>query len=641
MKKTFVILASFVITLLCGVILTACQSSVCKISFVNNSTDLVETVVKVNKIEQIPTTENSYSVDRNSNVRVEFYSKSYGTDISNISVTINGVEKTVFKNNNYNPFELTGDLYIGYLLIGQINEDSEIVVGGAEVYKNVFTFEGENLNDEKTAERLKSASISLDGQQTYTTLYDFLTSDKDKSVSFNIFDKNEEVDKIFYIKFDQGNPYALNAENPFKVVVGEQEMPLEAVTFLTSGAYGLYLPDIGIKTNAKIKVDFQNLALNEFQVVAPEQNQSFSIEVGASTLNVETETTLTVTKLLSEDVASYDEMEVYLNETKLNLLNKGPVEENQESDVGVSQNNDENENTVVYVIPKGLTPFGTGGDNNYVVKVKGITYSQETFVLTANPVENEVTTSLVQPKVTCVDDHGQDSGIFGFNDSQQEIATEGQRCALVWGYSIINGYYHFAYDLYDFDITLNGSDVILNMKTYLEGKSDDQIIELENGYTLRAYFNSETNKFDKFQLEFNVSQNMSFAFGNFKNFTKHIKVGYEFNDERVEEVAYYVGEDGVNLAQQEWTNLDKGTFEDQAVVAWNIVYFRLKIKDDVANHEFSVNSNIALDGVLEPEDYSDEQNSYKVFKFRVSDVYFDQLPDVPTFKLIKSGTLEK
>ncbi len=620
MKKTLTLFAVCFFTLFCGIIFSACEESGNKFIDIRLDKNFVQTVVEVDGQSKSANDDGRFEVPYEHNVKIKFYASQHGVDLSNLSVKADGVEKVIQKNGtNFDSLHSDGDLYFGYINFPLIQKDVVVEVSGADSYKSYFTFVGQNLEDQKTLERLDITSISFDNIN-FTNFKEFLTSGQ-TTIVYDLLNDNENLDRKFYLKFDGTNPYYFAETSPLKIAKDNEEQQSIPVPQPTDGVYAIDLADFSTKDTYKIFVDFKDLSCQQFDVEFPQENQTFSFDKQQLTLNYESSATISLNTLLPEDQATYD-VQVFLNDLQLQKT--------------------EDENSQTYIIPEHLTPAKTGNESGYLLKVKGVEYVGKTsFVVKVDSTEHFQTHRLVQPKIVGIDADGQQKSVYGVNENNDVVSVENEKNAIVWQYQLYDGYYRTAFDLYDYDII--AGETTINLKQVLESlqgqENQDIVYDTEKGFVLKAKYNAETQKYDSFALEFQATEDVSILFDNFKTATKYVNISYlfnELNNTRIEEVKYVVGSPTMYLPSADWIDMEAGqTYETQVQFA-DAVLFRLKTKENIVDHEFTLEKTIASESYQSPERYSIDDSNYVVFIFFISDVYFDS--EIPSVKLVPTGS---
>lgn len=641
MKKLFAFVFCAMLTLCSGVLLTACDNSKFFISFVFDEPDFVTAEVVVDGKDVEANSSGKFEAHEKSQVRVWFYAKQYGVDMSGIAVKANGEDRKVFTyNTNFNSLEAGGSLCYGYILFAGMQKDVTISVSGAKSYKNKFTFEDVDLEDETTANRLKKASVKFPGQEEFSSLYDFL-SGEDKSFEIDIIGQDESA-RAFQVKFEGGNPYEIRQDSPFKIQYNEDG---EDVTknfeqqIYENGIYTFKIGEIANNIEAKILTDFKSLVLQDFPLNLPNNNQTFEIrletlqskeEQAEPTLehsfNFEKSAKIIVKKVL-EDV-NMTNVKAYINDFE---LQKDETAEDEEGET-------------TFLIPAGMTPESTGGEDSYDFRLKGIDYGDKKFFsLQAETTENHPI-KLIHPDFSSVSDESV-LPVSGYDDEGKAIVFENLTASLDWEYPAVDERYITPFDLYDYDLfekdvkILNVSEIL---KSQQEKPGQDFEVTLENDWVFKAEYNSSTQKYDKFHLQFVPTEDMQFTFQNFKLLEKKVNISFDFPDdeERVSDVAFAIGGTEAALTDLDWTDLEKGKSVLETMTFGEVLYFRLKAETDLSllgdGREFILQQTIANDNrYLDSAVLRDEDADYLVLKFPLSDFFFETVEEM---KLVLART---
>ncbi len=631
MKKLLLLCFVCVGMLLGGVFLSACGQSSFFIKCSCAQPELVYTVIK--RVEngtqtEIVPTDNKYEVKKNTNVRVEFYATGFGVDLSGLDVKVNGQSKQIQVLTTFNSLDMDGDLYYGYFLLPLVDKDQNIIVDGAAKYKNSFKFEASGMDDETTVERLKSASISTtQNEEDFVNFYDFLQ--QNKSIDFELYGQGQNFERMFWFKFDSGNPYNVTPSSPFMLKAaaeGEDNQPLKNVYFSSgTGLYTVELQDVGGTKENTILVDFSNLQCQQYQFDIPAENLTYKVELQNETSSIETQNVVTIKKLLDAESANYDNMKVYLNQTEL-----------------LPQAEQGNANEVTYLIDKGLTPYKTGSETeNYVISVTGIEYIKPTNVVSAQSIEDEGRL-LIEPEIFEVDENGEKLGVLNINGNGEQLTFSGRKNALAWGYKMLDdGYYISRYDIYDYDIYLN-ENFVFNVKDVLkEASAQDFEKVFDDGTVFKAQYNEVSQKFDKFQILFTASVDCHWEFKNFVMNRKQVGISFSFAlSEKVPAVCYAVVDSvSDDVSQANWVELESGVQEVITVTTGKLVLFRVQITEVMADYTYMVRDSVASNTYEDTLTYTEGENMYLLYRRYISDYFLDETYPMPSLELILSVDL--
>lgn len=638
MKKIMSFVFCSIFTLLSGVLLCSCGSANHFITFTFNEPDFVTAKVLENDVEIQPLSPNKFEVSSSAKIRVKFYAE-YGVDMSNLVVKANGKQKEIQTfNTEFDSLHLGKDLWYGYVLFNGLDEDVNFEVSGADSYKNNFTFTGMDLEDEVSKERLQNVEIKLPGKAEFEDFYGFL-SKEDPSFKVDIIGQGQSG-RAFQIKFVGRNPYEITTASPFMLELqsesgdnqteqteeGDQQSTkrtLQAVEY-EDGVYTFQLGDIGNNVDVNIVTDFKSLQCKDFDLNLPKSNLTYQVTLDEEreTFNFESEAKVTVKKTMAEAVMNKEDVKAFVNNLEL------------EKDANAPDQEDE----VTFVIPKGITPESTEGDESYDLRVTGISYGEKE-VFTLGATSNELhPIKLVNPDFFSVDEQGELSDVVGLNDEGAVVTFSDTKVALAWKYDVLNGHYTTPYDLYDYDIFKSG-EKLFNLKALLdEGQQKDGFVEGQDifvekeNFALRAHYNSQTQKYDSFQVEFFAEENLQFTFENFVLSVKDISISYGFDDDRVGQVEYAIGNEYDDVISLKWTTLSKDQAKVDKMKFGDVLFFKLEAEDgaNLGNgEEFMLAPTIANQGrTLDVETFKENGKDYIVLKFPLADTYFDGLENL-------------
>lgn len=629
MKKVFSLIMIFCVTLLTGIMLTACtigkDSYMISLSYSQEVEDLIDVSLVSEKITLTKNAEGKYDVNNGANVKINITAKREGVDFSNFVVKVGDIEKQVITNSNYSQLQNSQDLYYGYFLISSTNSDYDIYFSGAKIMSSTFIFETQNLEDEDVIEKLKMTQISLNRTENYINLYDYLTDTQNQPVVVRKFESGTATYNsysTFKIKFDGVAPFDFVQEYPFKIKVGTNEREIKSMTLLND----YYLVDLGNLGDSEvytIVVDFKDVEYQKYGISVPSENLSYSISLTNNVIDYSQEVEITLTKLLGSEKANYEKMRVLLNDRELS-----PTQ------------SQENSNVIKYKIPKKITPISVGKTLGYTISVEDIEYLVSSYTLTAELNETiKNTNNFINYEIYEIDDSGVKKGVLGVNSEGKQLSLSGERNALVWKYNYDSsaGGYRSVYDLYDYDLYLNSTFKILNVKECLESATENVSKTLSNGYVFKALYNKDTKVFDSFQLEFVCSDNANFIFTNFVLFQKNIEISYSFEDSRISSVEYAVLTGETTSSETNWTTLQKDNNANVTVVGGTVIAFRLTSdKNLIGQHEFKIQNLIICNSWYPGENSTGDNGNYIIYRFIVSDI---QYSNIMPFVLVPAGTI--
>ncbi len=538
-----------------------------------------------------------YEIEPETNIRVEVYAAKAGLDFSNLVVSINGQNRNLTTNSDYSFYPEDENLYVGYILLPQVEENTDINFSGAKTAELSLTLKADDIEDEAVIEKLEMTSVSFGGEEDYVNLYDFLTSETSKTVTRQ-FETSEDF-STFKVKFDGGNPFDLN-NVPFYLQSGSQQISLDAMTY-SDGVYTASLGKLYVGQYGLV-ADFKDLAYQNFLFVFPQENMTYEVETDVNFLNYQTGGTLTISKTLPES-ADYTNLTVRLNQTVLEKSN-------------------ETEQEVTFILPEKLTPYLAGGNNVYQVFVEGIEYNKDVFELTATLVGTD--NAFIQPRFCAIDESGAELGAIGYLPNGVQISLQGQRNALIWQYKYNEtaNAYSSPFDLLDYDIVINkNSEEVINLKNLLSEQTENVTLQIGD-MTLKATYNESSEAYDHFQLEFVCDRDLSFEFSNFKPFEKEIYLLYNLSDARVSAVEYAIT-DSENSQVTQWNNMiNQVPTTAITVTSDSYVNFRLTSAAELAAHEFVV-TNQSLYSSKTDITYSEGGNNYLILSYKISEFQFD------------------
>lgn len=624
MKKLFVCLSMVLCLFVAGVTLSACGSDNVKLSFSadKKSANLVEFVVKQDG-KTIEGRGNNYKLEKGLNIRVEIVASKYGVDFTDLVVKVNGKDKSVIENKDYDCSRESEDLVYGNFTLANIDEDLKISVSGVKQGDIKYDFDVEDAEDEDAKLIMQNTFIDIDEDGTFENFYDFVSADESKferafsAENFNSF-------RIRFGNADKGDDiFDVYNSHPFKLR-DEKGNEVTASLVLSSnlGYYTVTFPNVK-EQNYTIVVNFKDLPYRHYTINAPQENINYTV-TATKTITYLDEGIVTVSKSTLRDTLVYDNMKVFLNDLQLELAEGSDLQEDSE---------------VAFVIPSGITPFSTSefGEINYAVKVEGIAYSDETYSVS---VLDDEKSQALNAKLYLLDNEGEKIGEIPQEDGKCSV-VKGEKVALVWQYSFdeeLNGVIS-KYNLYDFNIQVGDLHLIEEEETLAEEegeetpkyetettvlslknkidftKTENQTIELSDGYILTAFYDEKRNAYLSFQLEFDCENDKEISFSGFENFTQDLKISYDFQDSRVSGVEFAVLSDDTD-----WTSLQRNSEVIKTVEAGQTIVFRVSGSTHFVETAFGVE---AESGVLKKdkvESYTQSGVLYTEFRYVVSDL---------------------
>jgi len=614
MKKLLVVISIFCFTLVSGIVLSACGESATHVISVDiKEESLVELTILNGKNEVELDANDSVVVEKDSNITVKLHAMDNGVDFSGLTVKVNGQEKSIFTNKDYDPF-VNGDLYYGWLTLPmkQLKGDVKLNISGAKKIKTEFAFEGMNIEDEDVVDILENVEIKIDRENgQFENFYTYLTGENKtftKEYDGRVGEDNPY--RIFEMRFVIGEQvvndlYDMSDYWAFKLRDKEgQEMGIRQCRLSYDG-YLVDLGDVGKSSFYTIVADFKGLKYKKYTIEKPEDNFAYKIELQDEEISFDKESVLTING--DETMADFSNVSVKLNNKTLEKIE-------EESSVNVFK----------FKIPKGLTPSLTGGsDNKYLLAVEGLEYKVSAYNLKISSTAN-----LVSPKMYIVNE-SEDTLLSPSKITGNYTCLENQKFAMVWSYPTVGEDYNSAYDLYDYVVEVNNAQ-LFKLKDLLENEVADVARELEGGYIFKATYNTATGKFDNFRLEFNCSENMNVAFKDFVLHNKSLKIGYDFDDINVENV-YFAHITKPN--EEEWKILSGTTDSRQlGVVAGDTIAFKLQLTSEENNLDFTISNPELVTELAQPERIVENGKTFLIYRFEVSEKYFENVQD---FKLVK------
>ena len=619
MKKILSMLTICCMSLLAGLFLCSCTNDVYSIQFsMDEKTEQyaeLEFSVAGEKIEVGE--EKKVKVSSGKSTKVEIIAKQYGVDFSDLVITVNDIEKEIFLNSKYSPFSSSENLVYGHFVLTE-GKNYTIKLSGVNQIESTFSFDAVGLDDEGVVSKLKMTQVcvtfdDLDDETgetapEYKNLYDLVTAEKKFSFT-RTFDEGEDfynrynsirvyIEGIIAFDFENSNPFGIMGANGV----------VDPVAMTQYGdRYVLNLGELLSYDDYKIVVDYSNIDYRNFNISLPEKNMVYEVSIDKEIINYEQEGLVSVKKLLDSTKVDYTDMKVLINNTELEKVG--------ESQDGL---------TVQFKIPKNITPLTTGGVNVYRISIDKINYLVNSYILRANSLESQSVNPLVIPSIWLINDSGEKLGVAGVNENGEYTSLEGLRNAVIWSYDYdeTNQAYYSKSDLYDYDIYAN-QEKILNVKEQLAGATTDVTKNITGGYVFKAFYNSTTGKFDKFQLEFVCSKEITFEFANFKDFTKNIDIVYSFEDPRVERIEYAIATENSVIQNLEWAELKKDESIKLAVTGQAVVCFRFISTSPIGSHEFGIENQKISNSKMESWSTSSDGKYYTVMRYIVSNAQYD------------------
>lgn len=658
MKKLFVCLAMAVTMFALGITLSACGSDVVKLTFSveQESEPLVRVVVKQDN-KEIEGRGYNYNLQKGLNLRVEIVAKEYGVDFSQLVVKVNGQNKSIIANRDYDCSMESKDLVYGNFTLANIDDKLNVSIEGVRQMSITYKFEVENAEDETAIANMQNAFIDVQGNGQYQNFYRFVTNpdsklertfNDDNFNSFNLrFADSETGDDIF-------NLYGTDA---IKIRSASGVVSSASYAFTSNGDNIVSFSKIKEKEYT-IVVDFKDLIYKEYSIIKPQDNLNYSVEAPVS-VNYMTEGVVTIKKSDKRESLVYDNLKVYLNDRLLELAPDCDLQ---------------NDTNLRFVVPKGITPFSTSqyGEAYYTIKVEGISYNDESYDVNIAQSEGVQEQSILNTKLFLLDSEGERVGEIP-EENGKYVVAKGEKVALFWEYKYDEeiGTLVSRYNLYDFDIVVGdkilidvgGDEPVTVAEGEDEGKTENpnpnpegpelpeepdvpqyqlietilslvdkidltlkenQTIVLEDGYVLRVFFNEDRQVFDSMQLEFSSENAKEFRFENFSNFAQEINISYDFESDVINAVEYYVE----TSSDVEWFPLELATDKKIRVEAGQKIVFRLCGDEYADETQFTLeNINIVV-GQPEVSKVSQDGVYYTELRYVISDNQFEEIQNL-------------
>ncbi len=653
MKKLIVVLLFACMTLFSGVILSSCgEDAGNKTITVTDASGLTEIRIRDigrDKDVYLEGVNGRFTVSYHANLKVEINASVYGVDFSNLVVEVNGTDYVtgngIFDTNRdydaYSPIAEKGSLYYGYFTLPYIESNVNIRISNVRKVSSIFTFEGENL--EETQSYLQHTQINLNpNTEEYVNLYEFLSDETtSKSVAREYdytLDPAENKYRAFKLKFDGVNPFEFNDIVPFSVSSGDKTF--DEVSLVA--CEGCFIVDLGAQSIGEeevynIVVDFSGVTLRNFDVSLPEANKTFSVEASQMTVDILNvgDFALTLTKNMEDAVdevtADYSEMEVLANGTALVF----------------------DEESGTYKFPENLySPYETEfGGEVFDINVRGIKYKKgeeelQPIVLNCNLSDISITKESMNLRMHLASDT-ENFLPFGLDAEGNVIGLDGQKYVISWEFvHDEENNYHTVILPYDVEFAVEGSeDVLFNLSNVLPADNTDLA---ENVFTkqigddtLRATYNTNTRRFDKFELEFTchaepdevegdeTQKSMSFAV-KVKPYNKNLDLILGFDDDTATyEAAIYDASNPLT----DWSSLSKNSPLTMQVREGQLIAIKITSSSEIDYSMYDIERQavaVLMDGF---EDLSKDSQIIYVIKFRVTDLYEETNQE---FKLLKN-----
>ena len=614
MKKLILFVATLCFSLSTAILLSACgQQAQYKIEIVQPlaESELFDVILKKDN-ETLVAANNTYSVDAESNIKVEIYAKKKGISFEDLIVKVGNINKAIIKNNNYSLVPNQGELYYGYFPLANINADLKLTFSGAKQASSTFSFAVDDIEDESVAEKLKLTQVSLDNsEENFVNLYDYLSGEGDKSF-VRVFNSEDDYNnfKTLKIKFEGIIPFNLKSAHPF-TLSAENETSLDIRMERVEDCFAIDLGEVGDKKNYTININYKNLEYQNFDIVLPKDNLTYSVSIDAPKINFLQERIITIQKFQDTSKVDYSEMKVYANNL---LLEK--VE------------NSETETEIKFILPKGQTPASTGGQEKFEIKVEGIKYVAETFRMTVKTDVDLMETQWSLPKFYSIGENDELQDVAGVNPDGSAISIKGEANCLKWGYVWDEGY-SFKYDLYNYDVFC-GETKLFNLQEILAFHTEDfEESVLSDEFKFKAFYNNQTNCFNNFQLEFVSNKDVDINLKDFVEFEKRIKVGYTFEDRRV--LGLEVGvENYAQTEELETVSIEQNSNADFTVKGEQILVIRIITGNELVGlYEFRLdNKKVSYAWEESKHGVDEEGRKYTECRFVISNLQFDEIMNV-------------
>jgi len=602
-KKVLIILAVVCVGLAIAIVCTSIKPSYDITYSIDN--ELVSIVTKQDD-EIVNFKDGKLKLKKGKSLRFEIKANSKGVDMSDFTMSINGKETNIVKNQSYNLFT-SNNLDYGYYIIPKVEKDYDVEFSGAAVLENKFVFETD-LTDQTAVEKMALAQISFTGaEEDYKDFYEAFSTEGEKSVTYNY--KEETMPLSFKLKFEGGAPFYISdsLENIEFVTLKdaeEQEIGFESIEYQES-EYLFTIGSVGTDGEYKIMFDFSKLEYKQFQIALPTENLIYTVTSEKTTTTYNETAEIVVEKLNNPNV-DYTEMKLFAGEIELTKVS-------------------EEGNFVTFEIPENYTPEMTGNFDYYLINVQGLEYTKSLHGLSSLANFPDEEGAYINYKLRNVDTNGNILGVTTTDPFGNFMTFEGDRVALIWNYiyNTSNEGYQMPYDLYNYDIYYN-EEKVLNLKEVIGDLSNSFVKEVGD-YTIRAIFNEETLVFDSFQLEFSCSGAGDFSFTNFALCEKDVYVGFNFEDARVKKVEYQIYD--VEMGN-DWTALIAGEKKKVSVKYGQVIVYRVtSTAGQIWLSEMGIQENGAFTR-LTGQTQSDATNYYTLFKFEISDLQYTNTKDM-------------
>ncbi len=603
MKKILVGIFVCCLFMASGVMLTSCGSSDRTISITFAQDSYAKAVVTVDGTE-IEEQDGSWVVSNESNVRIEIYSTSYAVDFSNISLTVNGESRTFFSNSDYEALDDEDEKYAGYFLLARLDSNATIQISGLTKYYSTFTFEvpEEGFTEDEIA-KLQTISINLleDGED-FVNLYEFLTSDGDKSYTRLMDNASgiENTHNTLEIRFTYDDIYS-SASTFLKIRRSDGRETTMTGCEWYGGVLYANLGTLGTEDSYTLIIDLEGLIYQTFEIEEIAENLTYSVLV--DDINYGTSGELTLVKGLPE-IANYDNVVVKINDLVLEKTGE-----------------DSDANKIFFAIPN-CTPLSTGGEGSFVISVSGITYNQETKIISVTSDTYSYRNFSTMQIGYLLDN---EVGTLGYDDDGNQITLQGSQVGLIWSYTKIYDGYRSAFELYNYNININ-DEILFNLEEVLSDKTNNFEItgDIEittDDYILKATYNIETGCYDEFILIMTCNDDMAVSFTEFYFVDKTIVINHALD---VTGVSYQVIDAlYAEIDDEGWralTSSEQADVQSGMAVAFKIV---TDASVELDQENFAISDSRLVSSTYHTSYYdSDTQTNVLILRFEISDYYW-------------------
>lgn len=620
MKKLFALITMSIVSLFCGVVLTACGNASSYTISITSNNNLVEFIVAdtTNETEFSKDLNGKYTVPADGNISVHIMSSEYGVDMSNLHVTVNNSQRQVFSTGTYDTIKEENSHFGWFTLpMKQLRSNLNISVSGATKMHSSFSFASEE-NDSDTLDKISHAYIntSVTGG-SFVSLSSLIQSNDSYSRPFDGSEENNTY-RTFKLKFnfdgkDVPDAYGLEGFKLFTVKSGTTQREISSITYDASEeCYIVDLGELNGATSYTISTNFSGLQFKQYSISQPAESSVYKVEVNKSTLTYSDNdgAIITVTKKLldSPDKVDYTNMVVKANSQVLEKIENNSLPENQ----------------VQFKIPAKLTPMTSGGSEVILLNVDGLDIKAEMYEIGVNSVEESTLfeTPFIVPNINTLNSRQELDQMASIGPDGAKYAFENDTVVVTWNYShLFDGEsYWCGYDLYDYDINYDEGIKILNLKEEISGKSST-FTTTKSGFTLTAIWDGEM--FNSFKLTFECKERTIIYFNNFQSRRMNVRIGYDFEDSRVTAVSYSITQEG----ELQWYTLIRGQDSQLGVCAGDYITFRLALNnaDNFVAEEFTIrDSNLLLDGPVVSNTYRIEDVTYVELQFQINNLYYGE-----------------